>query len=198
MKIRSVLLASLGALALTACGDNAKSYEQSPDTVKSLIKTVTLPTALIGRSVAGRRIRQPSDDITVIEMLNRAGEEKMRIVVQVTSDGSGSKVVAQAQTPDGETIDGQAGQMNGRLAQKFADELVASAIEKRPFDMMFASGPGVQAMFGSNTALGKEVQKANKRAAAISQMEQQIMERERREKFESEYGEGWGEDAYQN
>ena len=198
MKIRSVLLASLGALALTACGDNAKSYEQSPDTVKSLIKTVTLPTALIGRSVAGRRIRQPSDDITVIEMLNRAGEEKMRIVVQVTNDGSGSKVVAQAQTPDGETIDGQAGQMNGRLAQKFADELVASAIEKRSFDMMFAAGPGVQGMFGSNTALGKEVQKANKRAAAISQMEQQIMERERREKFESEYGEGWGEDAYQN
>ena len=196
MKLRSLFLALLGALALTACTNEGHSFEQSPKVVKARLKNVVIPTALIGRSVGGRKVRQTSEDITVIEMLNRSGEERMRIVVQVTPEGSGAKVLAQAQTPDGETVGDQPGQMNGRLAQKFADELVASAIENRAFDMMFASGSGVQAMYGTNTSLGKEVQKANKRAAAISKAEQQIMEREKRRKFESEYGEGWGEDTY--
>ena len=51
-------------------------------------------------------------------------------------------------------------------------------------------------MYGPNTFLGKEVQKANENAAAFSRAEQQILENERRRKFESEYGEGWGDDTY--
>ena len=196
MKLRSLVLALLGALALTACANEGQSFEQSPKIVKARLKYVVIPTALIGRSVINRKVRQASEDVTVIEMLNRSGEEKMRNVVQVTPEGAGSKVLAQAQTPDGETIGDQAGQMNGRLAQKFADELVASAIEKRAFDMMFASDPSLKAMYGQNTFLGKEVQKANENAAAFSRAEQQILENERRRKFESEYGEGWGDDTY--
>ena len=191
MKLRALILASLGALALAACGQSGTYYEKSPEQVMKAIEKVRVPTALMGRSINNFRVSRPLDDTVLIVLTDSRGKELYRIVNQVEADGAGSRVITQAQTPDGKALNAKLDSHQANMMNQFTNEIVASAIEGRSFDMMFATNPAAKAMIGNNPEMQAHIQASNEAMLAISEMEQDIEQM----RFEKKYGDDWGKSA---
>jgi hypothetical protein len=191
MKLRTFVLASLGALALAACGQSGTYYEKSPEAVMKAIEKVSVPTAMMGRSISNFRVSRPLDDTVLIVLTDMNGKELYRIVNQVEADGNGSRVITQAQTPDGKALDANLGGQQANMMNQFTNEIVKSAIEGRSFDMMFATSPAAKAMLGNDPEMQATIDEANKAMLAISKMEQTVEQIE----FEQKYGDDWGKSA---
>ena len=191
MKLRALILASLGALALAACGQSGTYYEKSPEQVMKAIEKVRVPTALMGRSINNFRVSRPLDDTVLIVLTDSRGKELYRIVNQVEADGAGSRVITQAQTPDGKALNAKLDSHQANMMNQFTNEIVASAIEGRSFDMMFATNPAAKAMIGNNPEMQAQIQASNEAMLAISEMEQDIEQM----RFEKKHGDDWGKSA---
>lgn len=195
MKMRSFVLASLGALALAACGQSGTYYEKSPEQVMKAIEKVRVPTAIMGRSINGYRVSRPLDNTVLITLTDSSGKELYRIVNQVEADGNGSRVITQAQTPDGKALKAKLDSKQANMMNQFTNEIVASAIEGRSFDMMFATAPGAKALLNANPEMQAHIQASNEAMLSMSEAEQSMAEYAEQRKFERKYGDDWGKSA---
>ncbi len=185
MKFRSSMLSALGALLLASCGNSGAYYEKSPNQVASALKLATLPTHILGSTVARSRVTQPNDQTVVTALLDSDGNELMQFVTTVVPEGEGSRVSTELKVPEGK----QSSQAQGYamdLMGKLADEHVAAAIEGRPFDMMFATGPIAKGALAHMPGVNNRIQQANEAAATFAKMDQ-------KQRFREEYGDDWGE-----
>lgn len=195
MKLRNVVLASLGALALAACGQSGTYYEKSPEDVMNAIEKVRVPTAIMGRDISGFNVSRPLDNTVLITLTDASGKELYRIVNQVEADGNGSRVISQSQTPDGKALTGKLGGHQANMMNQFNEEIVAAAIEGRSFDMMFATSPVAKSMLGNNPEMQAQIENANEAMLTMSELEQDMADYEAQKKFEQKYGEDWGKSA---
>lgn len=189
LRIGTHLLASLGALLLMACGQSGDYFDKSPQQVIAALRSAAVPIHVLGSTVKRSRVTQIDSHTIVTALLDTNGSELMRFVSTVTPDGTGSRVATSVVAPEGRNKDrAEAAMAKNGLAMGLmagvAKEHVASAIEGRPFDMLFAN-PMAQKMAGAIPGVSQQINAANEAAAEMAKYEQQA-------EFEKNYGEDWG------
>lgn len=177
MGFKRNLIAVTVAVLLAACGAQGKYYEQSPKDIRMALRTATLPYHILGSSAAGSRVSQPDDNTMITAIIAQNGSELARFAAIITPDGEGSRVQVEVRPPEGNNKARAEKALAGNayasgLLQKLAEEHVAAAIEKRPFDMMFATGGMAKGMINSNPELRAHVEEANAAAAEMNQAAQ--------------------------
>lgn len=192
MRVGSVLLASIGAILLVACAQSGDYFEKSPQQVTASLRSAVLPTHILGSAVKRSRVSQPDARTVVTALLDRDDRELMRFVTTVSPEGTGSRVATSVVAPEGRNKErAEAAMARGGLAMSLmagvAKEHVASAIEGRPFDMLFAN-PMAKKVAGAVPGVSQQINAANEAAAEMARFEQQA-------DFEKKYGEDWGESA---
>lgn len=169
MRIKAIMLALTGALLLAACGAQGTYYEKTPQQARSALRSAVLPFHVLGSMAKGSRVTQPDENTLVTAILGPDQSELMRFVTTITPDGSGSRVAVEVRPPEGRNKDraGKAMGSNGfamALMDKLAQEHVAAAMEGRPFNMMFASGPMAGGMVAANPEMQAQINQANQGA----------------------------------
>lgn len=189
MRIARLLLPLVAATLLAACGSSGTYYEKSPKAVQQALRVQDLPLAVLGSTVKGKRVTSPDDETVVIALLGPEQIEIMRFVVTVKPDGTGSRVAVAVRPPEGsKKAKAEEAMKRGGLAMglmgTLANEHVAAAIEGRPFNMMFATGPIGKGVAAASPEMGAAINNANQAASVIAKMEREA-------EFSSEYGEDW-------
>ncbi len=188
MSIYKILLSSFFAVLLSACGASGQYFEKSPEEVAKALKGAKLPIAILGRNVVGETVTNPTPNTFVITANDELGGDIFRIVATIAPDGNGTRVTSKF-----EQLHKTLGSQDTSMAQKAADEQIASTIEGRAFDMMFATSPAAKAVLSAQGGKVQErINAANETMVAFSEMEREMAAQEKREKFEKEYGEDWG------
>ncbi|MWV28744.1 hypothetical protein [Aurantiacibacter rhizosphaerae] len=153
-----------------------KHFEQPPDQVRASLKQASVPLHVLGSYVMGSRVTTPDDNTIVTALLDENHNELMRFVTTVEADGTGSLVDTEIEPPQGENAERAVEAMKKQgyavsLLALVADEHVAAAIEKRPFNML-AMNPAANAMIGAMPDAASEVESANRAADEWSRSEQ--------------------------
>ncbi|MEL7188922.1 MAG: hypothetical protein AAGK17_05165 [Pseudomonadota bacterium] len=194
MLFKKFALGVVVAATLAACSPSGTYYEKSPEDVLSAIEKQDMPYHMFGDTIAARSVTRPSDDVVVVALVDKMGAEQMRIVAQVSADGSGSRVITQAQD-----IHGKLGESNaesslvGGMFQELAEEHVTAAIEGRPFDMLFATPSVAKAMIEANPEAREKLDQLNQSGQAMGEMQQKMYDKVKQREFADKYGEDWAE-----
>jgi hypothetical protein len=184
MRFASILISALAALLLSACGEQGKYYEQTPDAIRSALQSATLPYHILGSQAKGTRVIKIDDTKTAVAVVGPNDSEMMRFVTTVTPDGTGSRVMVELAPPEGRNKEKaekamQSNAMAMMLMKKLADEHVAAAIEHRPFDMMFATPALAKGMIGASPELRAQLDEANRSAASMNEAARRYEEDEK-------------------
>lgn len=178
MRFQAFFQTVIMALLLSACGEQGTFYEKSPQAVRSALRSATLPYHVLGSSATGSRVTQPDENTVVTAVLGPNQSEMMRFVAIITPEGSGSRVAIEVRPPEGKNKDRATKAMGSNvmamgMMEKLAAEHVDAAIQGRPFDMMFATGPMAKGMINANPEMKAQIDAANSSAQAMNQFERQ-------------------------
>ncbi|MEM6475990.1 MAG: hypothetical protein AAF687_07475 [Pseudomonadota bacterium] len=184
MNIRRFALAALASTLLAGCGFQGEYYDATPEQATFRIKNAPMPTPFLGTGVARKEVITAEDGSIVTLFKNKAGKTGIQISATITPDGEGSRIATSVVYDKSKLGSGAESAMASGLITKLGEEHVAAAVEKRPFDMMFAAGPMAKGMMANNPGMAKQMQEANRMASEMAQAQ-------RRGSYDSEYG-GWG------
>lgn len=175
-KIGMMVALPVGGVVYMGSSAPEHYYEVPPAQARSLIANAYLPTHVLGTVVKGSHVTLPDGETVVTALLGHDGSEMMRFVTTVKAEGTGSAVSTTVEPPRGAHAEraGAAMQSQGyamALMDKLAQEHVAAAIEKRPFNML-AFNPAGEAMLGSMPGMKEHLDQANTSAALMAEMQQ--------------------------
>ena len=190
------LVPALGAVLWMGMDSGSTYYDQSPAQVQSALKAAHLPTHILGSSISGSRVRVLDDGSVVTALIDMGGREAMHFVTTIEPDGEGAQVSTEVKAPDGELAEHAPISMKQNaftvgLLGKLAQEHTASAIEGRPFDMMFASAPATKGMLAAMPGMDQQINQANEAANSFAKNEQEWAKTSQEREFSKSYDDGW-------
>lgn len=167
------LLPALLLVLYLGMDSGGQYYEKSPHDIRASLKSATLPLHVLGSSVHGSRVYEQDENTVITALLGEDDKEMLYFVSVIEADGTGANVTTSIGTPEGEAGERaqkllQKGGILGGMMDKLATEHVAAAIEERPFDLMFASGPVANSMLSWFPELQSEINDANANMAAMN------------------------------
>ena len=173
MRIKAMLLALAGSVLLAACGPQGTYYDKTPQQARSALRSAVLPYHVLGSMAKGSRIIQQDENTMITAILGPDRRELMRFATTITPDGTGSRVAVEVRPPEGRNKEraNKAMGSNGfamALMNQLAREHVAAAMEGRPFNMMFASGPMAGGMVAANPGMQSQINDANQAAQSMN------------------------------
>lgn len=191
-RIGMMVALPVGGVVYVGMDSSGQHYDMPPAEVRSLIANAYLPTHVLGTMVKGSHVTLPDGETVVTALIAQDGSELMRFVTTVKADGAGSVVSTTVEPPQGVHAEQAAAAMQSQaytmaLMDKLAQEHVAAAIERRPFNML-AMNPAANAMLAADPEISESIAQANEAAAMLSELNQ--------ESFHGGSGDdGWSSDS---
>ena len=174
--VAAMVALPVGGIAYMNMDASAQHYDVPPAEARSLIANADLPTHVLGSVVKGSRVTLHGTDTVITALIASDGTELMRFVTTVEADVTGSSVSTVIEPPVGphaerttEVMQQHAYTMG--LMELLAQEHVAAALERRPFNML-AMNPAGNAMLNADPEMKEHIAQANEAAAMMADMEQ--------------------------